>query len=904
MEAAVGIPPLEDHNAWADVWRYEVGINLIPAITQKKKITVEWKRWQTESIPDELHEKWKRENAFADGMAIILGKVWRGDHIGEYLVFVDLDNLKAIEEFCTRNNKKTVPLKEIAEQFIVEQHPDDTNKAHVLFYSEIPFTKKSSDVSIFHRKNFEDIPAIEVKGNVGHGIVFCTPSVHKNGQRYQILGTIRPIKLSEDMAKETMEHIDDICRRYGLQYLANDNNKAAGNSLVPTKDLFKDEFVIYENHNRHLGLLRAMDSLIKRNYAILSLEEIKEIAQNWNQKHCIPPKDKREFNKDWKEATKYIANKIREEQQQGQQKTSSIPKASAPKVPMATKAPTQELLLDPLTKGNDYYEFLIECSKKTVKEENALVRKIHYTLLSAYTPEPINLASIAPTSTGKTYPTLECAKYGVSKDIRIVGSMTPRVLVREHGVLVDKNMQPIGQQVSELKVAIKKANSQKKFEEAEDLKTELNLLLDGSAYILDLTNRTLLFLEPPRPELWELVKPILSHDSWEMEHPFVDKVASGMEVKRVITRGFPACIFCSAKDESKYEGWPEIASRFLVESPNMIRPKFQAGNKLIAQKKGLPNAVKPSVIISDKEKKLAQQCFVQLKTQIQQTIQECGPDPVWIPYAEILADALPSNKGTDNRTTGRLFAILVMSALCKAHLRPRLVFAGQTQIIATFDDLREALYLIQNVTGIPPHKIRFYQDYIVPLYTRKKHEASSITGSEEEEEEVHLTSREIADYYNEHVQAKEGGATGPVSKLNTDSVTRIFLNELVNNDYLEKDELQQGRSKYVYIPLVLDADKNESTFSPQKGHCGDNLQVSKLQLPDSYKEIPKDWLKVEIKRVKHYRKDNPDFRIFGKVLDEKEITINKFIKQYTKSQNLADFFKISPSAVATLQEEK
>jgi desulfoferrodoxin (superoxide reductase-like protein) len=303
---AVRIPPLSDHNAWADFWYYEIGVNVVPAHTQKKKTFMEWKRWQTESIPEELHDQWKRENKFADGLAIILGKVWRGEHIGEYLIFIDCDNLKAIEEFCTKDGQ-TYSLKQVAEKYIVEQHPDDTNKAHIFFYSEIPFTKKSSDINVIghlHKIKNEEVPAFEVKGQGTHGIAYCTPSVHKNGERYQIVGTARPVKLSEEAAHKMMEHIDAICRKYGLQYLENDNGN--GNALVPIRDLFKEDFVIHEGHNRHLALLRVMDSLVKRNAGILSLEEVKELAYKWNQKHCSPPLDDVSFERQWKDATKYI----------------------------------------------------------------------------------------------------------------------------------------------------------------------------------------------------------------------------------------------------------------------------------------------------------------------------------------------------------------------------------------------------------------------------------------------------------------------------------------------------------------------------------------------------------------------------------------------------------------------
>lgn len=52
-----------------------------------------------------------------------------------------------------------------------------------------------------------------------------------------------------------------------------------------------------------------MESLIARNSGILFLEEIKPLAQHWNVKHCSPPLDDKEFEKQWICATDFIAKK-------------------------------------------------------------------------------------------------------------------------------------------------------------------------------------------------------------------------------------------------------------------------------------------------------------------------------------------------------------------------------------------------------------------------------------------------------------------------------------------------------------------------------------------------------------------------------------------------------------------
>ena len=80
--------------------------------------------------------------------------------------------------------------------------------------------------------------------------------------------------------------------------------------------------------------------------------------------------------------------------------------------------------------------------------------------------------------------------------------------------------------------------------------------------MIDLRGKLLVFLEPPHTETWIILKPILSHDSYYIEHPYVYHVEDfGFTVKKIVTRGWPACIFCSARNESKWPQWPEIQSR-------------------------------------------------------------------------------------------------------------------------------------------------------------------------------------------------------------------------------------------------------------------------------------------------------------------------------------------------------
>jgi hypothetical protein len=90
-------------NESADFWYYEIGVNVIPADTKNKTTFENWSQWKDKSMPVEGFESYKKAGYYINGLAIIPGRIWRGPHESMCLVAIDLDNEKAIKEFC-RNN--------------------------------------------------------------------------------------------------------------------------------------------------------------------------------------------------------------------------------------------------------------------------------------------------------------------------------------------------------------------------------------------------------------------------------------------------------------------------------------------------------------------------------------------------------------------------------------------------------------------------------------------------------------------------------------------------------------------------------------------------------------------------------------------------------------------------------
>jgi hypothetical protein len=541
----------------------------------------------------------------------------------------------------------------------------------------------------------------------------------------------------------------------------------------------------------------------------------------------------------------------------------------------------------------DYAEFVIDTIKKTVKQEDALVRKIFYTGLSKDSADPTNLAILAPTSEGKTYPIMQTIQYFPDHDVWNYGSMSPKVIIRQRGVLVDSKGLPLDSRITTLKKQIKTAQPDKRIELEEDLRK----LFGDAKMRIDLRGKLLIFLEPPHKQTWDILKPILSHDKLEVEHPYVYNVdGRGFEVKNIVTVGWPACIFCSAKNESDWPEWPEIQSRFLIDSPNMIAQKYREGIKLTGQTKGLPKLLQQSLIVSDRDAELARKCVLYLTQTIRKFSSNPTQNPVWIPFCEILGETLPAQKGVDNRIANRLFSLLSIITLSRAHLRGRLVYGNESLTIADIDsDLHELLYITRNTSGIPSFKLRLYKEIVIELFKQKaeqnKDEAESTDITDIASTVV--TTRELCNYYN-----KKTGKS-----ISTNNMKKTYLDEFINNGIINEqdsnaDKRQKEYSLVVDLPspaepsTAFDIDSENHIPKIKKlwnmGRVDNILQYQKIVLPSSYKYIPENWLELAICDLLKCPLLINKFELHNK--NNERLCICKFVEEYEKSIKLSEYF--------------
>ena len=285
-----------DKNSWIDYWYYFIGVNVLPAPHLKKYPAVEWKEWHDKPIPESKIIEWKDRNQFK-GIIIVPGKVWRGVNKGKYLVHIDFDKKEGLDAFCTRDGK-TTSLGKLAEKFIVEQHKDNLNRVHLMFYSPIPFPKKTND----------GITGIEVKGDVNHGVACCTPSIHEDGHsRYEILGTLEPITLSDFQAQQLIRHIQNICRTKGTKYFDRESilSERIKQSL---QNLRIDKAISISQGSRHNTMLSIADSLLARHIGRKDITILKDFFYKINNENCNPPLKDAEITSIWNDAIKFVGN--------------------------------------------------------------------------------------------------------------------------------------------------------------------------------------------------------------------------------------------------------------------------------------------------------------------------------------------------------------------------------------------------------------------------------------------------------------------------------------------------------------------------------------------------------------------------------------------------------------------
>jgi hypothetical protein len=328
----------------------------------------------------------------------------------------------------------------------------------------------------------------------------------------------------------------------------------------------------------------------------------------------------------------------------------------------------EQLLPSPLTSDD-----LVKTLDLTIKYDSENKLATFLCLLSAYSDNAqFNISYNAPSSTGKSYIPTEIARLFPPEDVMEIAYCSPTAFFHDVGQY-DK---------------------------------------ETNGYLVDLSNKILIFLDQPHNELLARLRPLLSHDKKEIAIKITDKTQkAGTRTKNILLRGYPAVVFCTAGlriDEQE-------ATRFLLLSPEVNQNKIHDGISSTIRKSADRLNYKSWLDENPDRRKLKERIAA---------IKDMGIKEINIGSPEVIEQRFFENntilKPRHQRDIKRLLSLIKANALVNAWWRER---KGST-ITANSDDIEAAFELwgrlsVSQELNLPPYIHNLYNEVILTAWKAK-----------------------------------------------------------------------------------------------------------------------------------------------------------------------------------------
>ncbi|MGB8781037.1 MAG: hypothetical protein WCD81_10370 [Candidatus Bathyarchaeia archaeon] len=341
---------------------------------------------------------------------------------------------------------------------------------------------------------------------------------------------------------------------------------------------------------------------------------------------------------------------------------------------------------------------------RTVKHDRMTSNLVLKTGLSAYTKEPLNLFLRGESSIGKTYVVVNSLTNFPKEDVWFLGGLSPTALVHDRGLLVDEDGEPI--------IIVSKPDKDAT-EEEKDAYREFKEKIKTAHYVVDLQDRILVFVEAPNIETFNKLRPVLSHDVFEISYKFTDTGQKGaLRTTHVVLRGWPATIFCSTSERFIQD----LATRSFTFTPETTEAKFKDANVLTGSKAAFPWKFE-----KDQDDVLLEAYIAYFKAHVQEL-------EAIVPYAAAFANTFPARFPRSMRDFKHVLGLIQVSALFHLAQRPILVRKlkdmQRAYVLATKTDYDNTLALWQEIretteTSAASHHLRFFHEVVEPMAKEK-----------------------------------------------------------------------------------------------------------------------------------------------------------------------------------------
>jgi hypothetical protein len=248
---------------------------------------------------------------------------------------------------------------------------------------------------------------------------------------------------------------------------------------------------------------------------------------------------------------------------------------------------------------------------------------------------------------------------------------------------------------------------------------------------------------------------------------------------------------------------------------------------------------------------------------------------------------LPKEKAFDMTTATRLGGFLSLLPAINIDKRPRLVIRKtgdpvlQTIPFALFEDLKEAIFLMEYANGIRPYIFEWYHNVFLAAYNTKK-----APDSEQKDGQQIITEKRKAVTTEQLIEKTyEVSNHSYTSKQILDG----FVYPLINQGYIDKTKSELDRRANIYYPVIDTISKNIKLFENENSN---NLsQQTKLIVEDHTIYPSKEYLISKIQEVLRYS-ENHDLIVI-KIKDHagNEISVEELVERYYKDPQ--GYFELS-----------
>lgn len=482
-----------------------------------------------------------------------------------------------------------------------------------------------------------------------------------------------------------------------------------------------------------------------------------------------------------------------------------------------------------------YAKFMAHLSKE-VKRDNVTKSMVFLTGLSAFTSQPINLFLRGPSTIGKTHNVVKTLAYFPRERIWLLGGLSATAIVHERAKLIDEKGEEIQPKNKPIKPKKHEYHDEQRYREA---RTEYNenqkrwiKRLKNSRHIVDLTGKILVFLDAPHIETFNRLRPILSHDTEQINYKFTDK---NLTTQHVVIQGWPATIFCSTA-----EGYvQDLATRSFTHTPETEPVKYGDANKLSGTKAAVPWEFK-----RDMDTDL-------LEAYIRFLSKNLKDFKVVVPYGAEFGAKFPHRFARSMRDFKHIRSLIKVSALFHFAQRPILHRPTGDCVMATQQDYDFIMALWQRVketteTSAPGQVIKFFHQVVENIA----------------KEQRTFLIKDLVEKWNSLFEDKRSSRT---IRSWVDFLCEVgYMTKEVNPDSKRSNLLRMieqhktGESGSLPFSHVCTLESFKAWLNRAKKHCGNEEVYLKEKISDKHvspEDVFKKYFLVEKNSFPHYLLD-------------------------------------------------